>query len=243
MRPRGRVAAALAAGLGSVWLIFAGSAAVGSECGVASWYGLSGLTASGEDIVPGALTAAHRSLPFGTRVKVENLGNGRAVVVRINDRGPFVGGRAIDLTRAAAEKLGFINDGVARVRMTVVDGDPTGLRGGCGQNGSGKVAAVVVPLPRLRPPSLALRFGFAFASGDQTPGARRVARELAIRSADPSRQVAALVPLLSPRPATSFSERFGYLFLPSDKSQMLPGERRQVAILTAADLGKFISNR
>jgi len=69
-----------------------------------------------------ALAAAHRTLPFGTKVKVENLANGRSVVVRINDRGPFTGGRIIDVTRGAAEQLGMIRAGVARVKVTVVDG-------------------------------------------------------------------------------------------------------------------------
>jgi hypothetical protein len=68
------------------------------------------------------LAAAHRTLPFGTKVRVQNLSNGREVVVRVNDRGPFTGGRVIDVTRAAAEKLGMINAGVARVRVSLVDG-------------------------------------------------------------------------------------------------------------------------
>ena len=93
-----------------------------AEIGRASWYSLTSKTASGERCDPGALTAAHRSLPFGTKVKVENLKNGRSVVVRINDRGPFVGGRVIDLTRAAARRLGFISSGIARVRLTVLQG-------------------------------------------------------------------------------------------------------------------------
>jgi rare lipoprotein A len=63
------------------------------------------------------MTAAHRSLPFGTKVKVTNLKNGRAVTLRVNDRGPFVGGRIIDVTKAAAAKLGFVNSGVTRVRV------------------------------------------------------------------------------------------------------------------------------
>lgn len=71
----------------------------------------------------GALAAAHRSLPFGTKVKVENLANGRSVVVRINDRGPFSGGRIIDVTQGAAERLGMIRAGVVRVKVTVVEGD------------------------------------------------------------------------------------------------------------------------
>src|SRR4026207_2110628 len=66
------------------------------QVGHASWYALHSRTASGEQMNPSELTAAHRSLPFGTRVLVENLSNGRSVVVRINDRGPFVGGGVID---------------------------------------------------------------------------------------------------------------------------------------------------
>ena len=70
-----------------------------------------------------ALTAAHNTLPLGTRVRVANLDNGRAVVVRINDRGPFAKDRIIDLSKAAAEQLGMIEDGVARVRVTPIDGE------------------------------------------------------------------------------------------------------------------------
>ena len=71
------------------------------------------------------LAAAHRSLPFGTHVRVENLKNGRSVVVRINDRGPFVRGRVIDVTRGAAEQLDMIHTGTTSVRLTVVDGGKT----------------------------------------------------------------------------------------------------------------------
>jgi rare lipoprotein A len=71
---------------------------------------------------PGALTAAHRSLPFGTKVTVENLSNGRSVVVRINDRGPFVGGRVIDLSKAAAAHIGMVGSGTAKVRITTSGG-------------------------------------------------------------------------------------------------------------------------
>ena len=73
-------------------------------------------TANGERVNPGALTAAHRTLPFGTRVRVKNLKNGRTVVVRISDRGPFVRGRVIDVTPAAAKALGF--SGLAPVSLT-----------------------------------------------------------------------------------------------------------------------------
>ena len=75
-----------------------------------------------------ALAAAHRSLPFGTLVRVDDLSNGRSVVVRINDRGPFIRGRVIDLTRGAAEKLGMIHSGTASVKVTVVSG-PKHLQG------------------------------------------------------------------------------------------------------------------
>ena len=111
----GAIAAILA--IGSM-LTISGEAA--AQSGRASWYALTSKTASGEPCNPNDLTAAHRSLPFGTRVKVTNVKNGREVVVRINDRGPFVGGRIIDLTRAAAGKLGFIKAGTAMVKLTIL---------------------------------------------------------------------------------------------------------------------------
>jgi rare lipoprotein A len=91
-----------------------------AETGHASWYALHSRTASGERCDPGAMTAAHRTLPFGTRVKVENLRNGKTVIVRINDRGPYARGRIIDLTRAAAHKIGLVATGTAKVRVTVL---------------------------------------------------------------------------------------------------------------------------
>lgn len=78
-------------------------------------------TASGESYDQNALTAAHRSLPFGTEVLVRNLENGRAVQLRINDRGPFVEGRIIDVSRRAATQLGFVEEGLAQVSVQVVD--------------------------------------------------------------------------------------------------------------------------
>jgi rare lipoprotein A len=90
------------------------------QVGHASWYALKSRTASGELMNPSALTAAHRSLPFGTKVLVENLRNGRSVVVRINDRGPFIKGRIIDVSKAAASSLGMIGAGTARVRVSSV---------------------------------------------------------------------------------------------------------------------------
>jgi rare lipoprotein A len=73
--------------------------------------------ASGERISTTEFTAAHRTLPFGTQVRVTNLANGRSVIVRINDRGPFGRGRIIDVSRAAARELGMIGSGVAKVRL------------------------------------------------------------------------------------------------------------------------------
>jgi peptidoglycan lytic transglycosylase len=93
------------------------------QVGYASFYGRphDGLrTASGERYDMDEMTAAHRTLPFGTRVRVTNLENGRRVVVRINDRGPFRKGRVIDLSYAAARKLGLVRDGVAKVRLEVL---------------------------------------------------------------------------------------------------------------------------
>ncbi len=94
--------------------------------GVVSWYGAQfhdRTTASGERFDSGALTMAHPSLPFGTVVRVTNLRNGRSVVVRVNDRGPFVGKRIADLSQAAASEIGMMRKGVARARIEVLDED------------------------------------------------------------------------------------------------------------------------
>lgn len=93
------------------------------EKGIASWYGgkfHGRTTASGERYDMNKLTAAHRKLPFGSRVLVTNLDNGRQVEVRITDRGPFVHGRIIDLSRAAALRIDMIQAGTARVRIEVI---------------------------------------------------------------------------------------------------------------------------
>jgi rare lipoprotein A len=85
-----------------------------AQSGIASVY-TEGPTATGERVVPSAMTAAHRTLPFGTMVRVTNTGNGRSVVVRINDRGPFVKGRIIDLTPGAAHAIGIAGLGAVTV--------------------------------------------------------------------------------------------------------------------------------
>jgi len=93
------------------------------ETGVASYYAgkyHGRRTASGEKYNQGNMTAAHRTLPFGTRVRVTNLENGRSVVLRITDRGPFRRGRVIDVSKKAARRLGFLREGTAKVRVEVV---------------------------------------------------------------------------------------------------------------------------
>lgn len=94
------------------------------ETGIASWYGsrfTDKCTANGEAFDREAYTAAHRTLPFNTLVKVENKKNGRSVIVRINDRGPFISGRVIDISRSAAQDIGMVAAGVADVNVYLVE--------------------------------------------------------------------------------------------------------------------------
>ena len=109
----------LAGGVAACLMIIGASGfTMASEAGLASVYGYDGgRTASGERAQSSGLTAAHRTLPFGTRVEVTNKRNGRSVTVRINDRGPFVRGRVIDVTPAGAKALGF--SGLAPVTLAV----------------------------------------------------------------------------------------------------------------------------
>lgn len=96
------------------------------ETGIASWYGPDfhgKQTANGEIYDQNALTAAHRTLPFNTIVRVTNANNGKSVTVRINDRGPYVGNRVIDLSRAAAERIDMIGPGTARVRIQLISSE------------------------------------------------------------------------------------------------------------------------
>ena len=92
----------------------------GSSFGVASFYTEGAKTANGEKFDPGELTAASPNLPFGTRLRVTNVSNGRSVVVRVNDRGPFVPGRVVDVSYSAAETLGMVGRGTAKVKLDVV---------------------------------------------------------------------------------------------------------------------------
>ncbi|CAB4243257.1 protein of unknown function [Methylacidimicrobium sp. AP8] len=95
--------------------------------GIACWYGESRITSSGERFRANAMTAAHPTLPFGTIVAVRNLKTGRTAVVRINDRGPFKKGRIIDLSRAAADRLGMLSDGLAPVELRILPSFPRQL--------------------------------------------------------------------------------------------------------------------
>ena len=92
-----------------------------SSYGLASFYSYDPQTASGEKFDKNELTAAHRTLPFGTKVRVTNVATGQSVTVRVNDRGPFVPGRVVDVSHSAADKLGFVGRGVTKVKLEVVE--------------------------------------------------------------------------------------------------------------------------
>lgn len=122
------LAPALAAGLfGACWVVRAPGTGEPTEVGTASWYGIAERgrpTASGELMDPGKMTAAHPSLPFGTVVRVTDIDSGRTIEVRINDRGPFVHDRIIDLSHEAARRLGILERGVAPVRLAIASPAP-----------------------------------------------------------------------------------------------------------------------
>ena len=89
--------------------------------GIASFYSDEQQTANGEKFNPNALTAAHKTLPFGTRLRVTNVATGRSVTVRINDRGPYIPGRVVDVSYSAAESLGIVGRGIAKVKLDVIN--------------------------------------------------------------------------------------------------------------------------
>ncbi len=150
------------------------------ETGIASWYGPNfhgKSTANGETYDQYALTAAHRTLPLPSMVRVTNLENGRAIKVRINDRGPFARGRIIDLSRRAAELLGFVNQGTARVRVEILDRESRELarlaqRGEAQDSAPPAVPTVAVAVQEL-PASGSLA---AAVSAPQTPAPAAIAR-------------------------------------------------------------------
>jgi rare lipoprotein A len=129
MRPFGKTAAAIGASLTSMALM--GALATPIRAGEtrkhavvrASWYGMkfhNRRTASGERFDQHGLTAAHRTLPFGTKIRVTNLRNGRTVLVQVNDRGPYFPGRELDLSYGAAQALRCVHAGVVPVRIEVL---------------------------------------------------------------------------------------------------------------------------
>lgn len=117
MRFRVGLKTAAAAFCAGVFLFGTHTASATSQTGIASWYMMGQVTANGERYEPLKLTAAHRTLPFGTKVRVTNLKNGQSVVVRINDRGPFIRGRIIDLSLGAADVIGLTDIGLTKVRV------------------------------------------------------------------------------------------------------------------------------
>src|SRR5690242_14211262 len=124
--------------------------ALASESGLASWYGHpyhGRRAANGEIYDMEQMTAAHRTLPFGTWVRVRNMENNKTVDVRITDRGPFVGGRILDLSHAAAVSINMIGPGTAKIKLTVI-------RGGGGGSGAGASPAKVSSGEPPAPPAL-----------------------------------------------------------------------------------------
>ena len=108
----------------AVWLVIPAAPQGGyTESGIASWYGYpyhGRFAASGELYDMEELTAAHPTLPFGTRLRVTDVASGRSVTVRVNDRGPYVQGRVVDVSYSAADALGMVGKGVAKVKLDVV---------------------------------------------------------------------------------------------------------------------------
>lgn len=125
-----------------------------AQCGLASWYRGGGRTATGETHRAGDLTAAHRTLPFGTKVRVRNQRTGKEVIVRINDRGPFIQKRVIDLSQGASRVLGM--GGLAPVCITVLKDEP---------KAPVATASVVPPVPAASPKPTASSASPALADG------------------------------------------------------------------------------
>ncbi|MCW5893611.1 MAG: septal ring lytic transglycosylase RlpA family protein [bacterium] len=163
----------------------------GTQEGVASWYGPGfhgKRTANGEIYDQHDMTAAHPSLPLGTRVLVTNLSNGRAVEVRINDRGPFVGRRVIDLSYAAARSIDMIGPGTARVRIGVITND-TDTRLAAATPAAGIVPAAARPRtvpPAAQVPSELPRAAFVVqvATFSDPNSAEHLRRTIALRFPD-----------------------------------------------------------
>src|SRR6478672_4550781 len=128
------------------------------QTGIASWYGpgfAGHATASGEEYDQDALTAAHKTLPMPTLVRVTNLENGRQIQLRINDRGPFVNDRIIDLSRRGAQLLGMVNNGTAKVRVQIMAEESRQLALGLGAGEEGVPKPTAAPAPQVTTQALA----------------------------------------------------------------------------------------
>ena len=159
-------------------LVSSGLSAFEAETGTASWYGPGfhgRRTANGEVFDKEAMTAAHRTLPFGTLVRVLNLDNGREAVLRINDRGPFVRGRILDVSEAGARALGMVESGTARIRIEV-------LRAAAAAPGVS--AAVAAPNPSGSGPAVTVRI--QVASYRDAANAGRTAERLRLSGMNPA---------------------------------------------------------
>jgi rare lipoprotein A len=169
------------------------------ETGIASWYGPdfhAKVTANGETFDQNAVTAAHKTLPMPSVVRVTNLDNGRSLVVRVNDRGPFVNGRVIDLSRRAAQLLGFEGNGTAKVRVQILADESRVLAGKLKPDSDGplvaaapreSVTAETLPAPGSREqakPVLASARGTGAAAVRATTAADKVERELAAQDVE-----------------------------------------------------------
>ncbi|WPZ33145.1 septal ring lytic transglycosylase RlpA family protein [Thalassobaculum sp. OXR-137] len=180
-----------------------------SETGIASWYGPGfhgKSTANGEVFNENALTAAHRTLPMPSIVRVTNLDNGRSIVVRVNDRGPFAHGRIIDMSRRSAQLLGFMNKGTAKVRVELLE--PESLRERAAAQGLDYVPSPDPKLPSAPAPSAAPS-GSVQVAVLNAPSGARTARGTPGATAIPAPAVTASVPAArapatdTPRPLVS----------------------------------------
>jgi rare lipoprotein A len=161
-----------------LFLLAAPLSAAEAETGEASWYGPGfhgRRTANGEVFDKEAMTAAHRTLPFGTLVRVRNLDNGREAVLRINDRGPFARGRILDVSEAGARVLGMVESGTARVRIEVL---------GAAAAAPGASEAGAAPNPEGSGPAVSIRI--QVASYRDAGNAGRAAERLRLSGMNPA---------------------------------------------------------
>lgn len=199
--------AVLVAGLGAC--LFAGSASA-ADVGIASHYSELSVTASGRSYSPNAMVAAHRTLPFGTKVKVENLSNGRTTVVTIVDRGPFISGRIIDLSVGAARDLGFADKGLQNVRMTVLGREDVGTRIASNTQRRETRTAKVEKQEQAQPKRTPTRVASRSDDDDERP-VRRSRSETRERSERTSERVRVASREASDFESTHFRERGLYL--------------------------------